>query len=171
MDKKTNERTGGPPIFDGTDFVTWKNFFIAFLRGCGSAHKCLDRQRPDISEGIYFEEYSNLCEHDEDGTVIPGDEANAYFRKVTNSARKWDKRNDKAIANIYSAVNNSTNAIAKQVLMDASTDTSAMTLLKLLEDRFNLKDIKVIQNELKNSNGLHISGKLRQSNSSDRNQT
>ena len=157
MDKtKTNERTGGPPIFDGTDFVTWKNFFVAFLRGCGSAHKCLDRQRPDISEGTYFEEYSNLCEQDEEGTVIPGEEANAYFKKVANSARKWDKRNDKAIANIYSAVNNSTNAIAKQVLMDASTDTSAMVLLKLLEDRFNLKDIKVIQNELKNFNGLHI---------------
>ena len=104
MEKKSNDRNGGVPIFDGTDFVTWKNFFVAYLRGWGSAHKCLDRQRPDISEGDYFEEYSDLCERDDEGTLIPGEKANAYFRKISSSARKWDKRNDKAIANIYSAV-------------------------------------------------------------------
>ena len=40
--------------------------------------------------------------------------------------------------------------------MNADPNTSATALLKLLEDRFNLKDIKVIQNELKNFNGLQI---------------
>lgn len=137
MEKDNYERTGGPPSFDGTDFVTWKNFFVAFLRGSGSAHKCLDRIRPDISEGEYAEEYTRLLEEDEDGALLPGLEANAYFKKVSAMARKWDKRNDKAIASIYSAINKSTNAIAKQVLMDSDTQVTASELLKLLEDRFN----------------------------------
>ncbi|MFO0007251.1 MAG: hypothetical protein ACK559_39665, partial [bacterium] len=92
----------------------------------------------------------------ENGILLPDEESNSYLKKISASARKWDKRNDKAIALIFQAINRSSNAIAKQVILEASNEITATELLKLLEDRFNLKDIRVIQNELKEFNGLQI---------------
>ena len=138
--------SSGPPRFDGNDFVSWKSFFGAYLRGSGSAHKCLDLERPDINKSPYLEEFEQKCYPDDEGVLMPGDEANEYVKKIKASAKKWDKRNDKTIGLIFQAVNKSSNAIAKQVLLEAPGDISAKNLLKLLEERFNMRDIKIIQN-------------------------
>ena len=137
--------SSGPPRFDSNDFLTWKSFFVAYLRGNGSAHKCLNLERPDINKSPYIDEFEQLCVVDENGILLPDDAAKAFIKKISAAARKWDKRNDKAVALIFQAINRSSNAIAKQVILEASNEISATELLKLLEERFNLKDIRVIQ--------------------------